>query len=325
MKKFILNIIGFSALVVMLALPLDFLVTNGLKKTEVGDFQIWNDIFNSRITGNVVISGSSRATRSISPAILDTVLSVNSYNLGNDAYYLFMQYARYQVFAKHNPKPEIIIQTTDFNTLWKTGSINKVQYAPYNDALLDSFLREVGFNTVELSTPVYRYFSEFSAIKLGLLNQLGLDKILYKDRIKYKGYQATNSKWNRRELDNVLKFYDAIKAHNQPEMAVLLDDFLSECKNSDIQVVMVFVPEYIEAINATESVNATAVLNLYNFLSAKYDFPFLDYSRDSICYNPDYFYNAMHLNRIGAELFTQKLARDIDLLGIIKRDKTIEN
>ena len=52
MKKFILNIIGFSMLVVVLALSLDFLVTSGLKKTEVGDFQVWNDIYNSRVTGD---------------------------------------------------------------------------------------------------------------------------------------------------------------------------------------------------------------------------------------------------------------------------------
>ena len=317
MKKFILNIISFSVLVAVLAFSLDFLITSGLKKTEVGDFQIWNDIYNSRITSDVIISGSSRAARSINPAILDSMLSVNSYNLGNDAYYLYMQYARYQVFAKHNPKPKLIIQTTDFNTLWKTGSINKVQYAPYNDTLLDGFLQEVGFKTTELNTPVYRYFSEISAVKLGLLNQLGLDKTLYKDRIKYKGYQATDEEWNSRQLDNILKSSGKIKAHNQPEMAKLLDVFLKECKDDNIQVIMVFVPEYIDAVNATESVNATAVLNLYNSLSAKYDFPFLDYSRDSICYNPANFYNALHLNSRGAELFTKKLAHDIDLLGIM--------
>ena len=320
MKKFILNIIGFSVLAAVLAFSLDYLVTSGLKKTEVGDFQVWNDIYNSRITGGVVISGSSRAARSINPAILDSTLSINSYNLGNDAYYFYMQYARYQVFAKHNPKPKLIIQTTDFNTLWNTGSTNKVQFAPYKDPLLDGFLENVGFKPNELNMPVYRYFSEISAIKLGLFSQLGLDKVLYKDRIKYKGYQATYEEWNRRELDNVLNAAGKIKAHNQPEMAVLLDEFFCECKSNDIQVVMVFVPEYIEAVNATESKNATAVLELYNSLSEKYDFPFLDYSRDSICYNPANFYNALHLNSRGADLFTQKLARDIDLLGIISEN-----
>jgi hypothetical protein len=320
MKKFILNIIGFSMLVAVLALSLDFFVTSGLKKTEVGDFQVWNDIYNSRITGGVVISGSSRAARSINPAILDSALSVNSYNLGNDAYYFYMQYARYQVFAKHNPKPKLIIQTADFNTLWNTGSTNKVQFAPYNDPLLDSFLENIGFKPNELNTPVYRYFSEISAVKLGLANQLGLDKVFYKDKIRYKGYQATYNEWNRRELDNILNVSGKIKVHNQPEMAVLLDDFLSECKNNNIQVVMVFVPEYIEAINTTESTNATAVLDLYNSLSEKYNFPFLDYSRDTICNNIEYFYNALHLNSRGADLFTKKLARDIDLLGIMQEN-----
>ncbi|MDR0811171.1 MAG: hypothetical protein LBN23_02700 [Paludibacter sp.] len=310
MKRFILNTIIFVALAGGLALALDALVTDGLKKTTVGDFQTWNDIYSSRIDADVIISGSSRATRNINTAILDTVLAVNSYNLGNDAYYLFMQYARYQTFAAHNPKPKLVIQTADFNTLWKTGSINRVQFAPYNDTLLDSFLQDVGFNAKELHAPVFRYFSEFSAVKLGIINQLGADNFLYKNEIKYKGYQPINKQWDGAILDNIIGSSHKILAHNEPSMVALLDTFLCECKRSDVQVVMVFTPEYIKAVEATA--DTAEVLNHYRLLSAKYGFPFLDYSRDSICYNTAYFYNALHLNQKGTDLFTEKLARDIE-------------
>ena len=37
-----------------------------------------------------------------------------------------------------------------------------------------------------------------------------------------------------------------------------------------------------------------------------------------ICYDTTYFYNAMHLNKIGAEIFSDTLANDIKRLGIIK-------
>lgn len=48
---------------------------------------------------------------------------------------------------------------------------------------------------------------------------------------------------------------------------------------------------------------------------------FLDYTNDPICYDTAYFYNAMHLNARGANLFTEKLAHDIDSLNLIPARK----
>ena len=43
-----------------------------------------------------------------------------------------------------------------------------------------------------------------------------------------------------------------------------------------------------------------------------------DYTYDTICYDTAYFYNTMCLNRTGANLFLQKVARDIDSVGYTK-------
>ena len=49
-------------------------------------------------------------------------------------------------------------------------------------------------------------------------------------------------------------------------------------------------------------------INVYKKLSKKHAIPFWDYSSDSISFNKDYFYNANHLNKTGADLFTAKFA-----------------
>ena len=49
----------------------------------------------------------------------------------------------------------------------------------------------------------------------------------------------------------------------------------------------------------------------------KYEIPVLDYTYMNICYDTAYFFNAMHLNKTGAEIFSDTLANDIKRLGII--------
>ena len=49
----------------------------------------------------------------------------------------------------------------------------------------------------------------------------------------------------------------------------------------------------------------------------KYDIPILDYTYMDICYDTTYFYNAMHLNALGADLFSEKLAHDLASQGFI--------
>jgi lysophospholipase L1-like esterase len=46
-------------------------------------------------------------------------------------------------------------------------------------------------------------------------------------------------------------------------------------------------------------------------ISIKYKIPFIDFSKDSMSYNKEYFYNATHLNKKGADLFTEKLIKKI--------------
>lgn len=59
------------------------------------------------------------------------------------------------------------------------------------------------------------------------------------------------------------------------------------------------------------------MLALYREIADRNSFPFLDYSNDPICYDTLNFYNAMHLNARGANLFSAELAHDLNSLGFI--------
>jgi hypothetical protein len=307
MKTFLIKIIVFSILLISGAFILDAMIDKGLKKTGVGEFQTWNDIFFSKINSNVIISGSSRAWVHISPEILDSVLHVNSYNLGIDGYPFNMEYVRYKIFEKYNPKPKLIIQGADFNILSKRkDAYQKGQFLPYlHENLLQQELKEIGFTEFDFYIPAVTYHGEFIGIYRGLREFVG-EKHFPADR--YKGYCGQNREWDGSQLEKILS-NDSIISNVETEIVQLFDSFLNHCEKNDIKVILVFTPQYIKATEFTK--NKDEIIEIYHSFSKKYDIPFLDYSYDSLCYDTAYFYNAMHLNKKGAELFSLKLANDI--------------
>jgi hypothetical protein len=309
MKTFLIKIIVFSILLISGAIVLDFMINKGLREAGTGEFQTWNDIFSSKINSDVIISGSSRAWVHISPEILDSVLHVNSYNLGIDGYPFKMEYTRYKIFEKYNPNPKLIIQGTDFNILSKRkDAYNKSQFLPYlHERLLQQELKEIGFTEIDFYIPAVQYYSDFIKIYQGLTEFIGI-KSFRPDR--YKGYCGQNKEWDGSQLKKVLS-NDSIISNVEPEIVQLFDSFLNHCKEEGIKVILVFTPQYIKATEFTK--NKDEVIEIYHLFSKKYNIPFLDYSHDSLCYDTAYFYNAMHLNKKGAELFSLKLANDIKI------------
>ena len=84
MKKFLLHTLLFFALLWVLAFTADCIITSKLRKERTSPFAVWNDIYDHKIESDVLVMGSSRAYVQFNPAVIDTILGVNSYNLGMD-------------------------------------------------------------------------------------------------------------------------------------------------------------------------------------------------------------------------------------------------
>ena len=311
MKLFLTKVSLFSVLLTAGAFVVDFALGEGIKKTDSGEIQVWNDIFNSRINSDVIVSGNSRAWVHISPEILDTVLNVNSYNFGIDGYPFNMQHVRFKIFEKYNAKPKLVVQNADFNTLHRRKeTFNRYQFLPYiHEEELKKELKKTGFSDFQFRIPALKYHSDIQTVYVGLKGLTGFRTNSYVRR--YKGYVGQEVDWDGTALDKVLS-KDSIVVTPDPEIVCLFDSFLEYCKGNDIRVILVFTPLYFKATEHTK--NGDEIKNIYRSFSEKYDFPFLDYSDDPICRDTAYFYNAMHLNKKGSELFSLKLAGDIKAL-----------
>ena len=55
MKKFLIRFCIWMAIALALALLADMMVTNGLSKTDVRKYTVWNDIYKGEINADLVV------------------------------------------------------------------------------------------------------------------------------------------------------------------------------------------------------------------------------------------------------------------------------
>lgn len=269
-------------------------------------FQSWKEISDGKINADIIINGNSRALSHFNPKILDSVLKKKSYNLGIGGHPFNVQYMKYSFYLTHNSKPKYIIQNVDFGTLEKKSILGheREQVFPYfNDKFLQKELTSFGFNKIEIYVPLIRYFSYQMVIKNGLLEFFRVKH--YKNRHSYKGFSPERGIWNPTELNKVktIKFLLDNKTHQ------LFDLYLKNCANNNIKVILVNSPVYYSAMAKVK--DKTEMNKYFKNISNKYGHTYLDYTSDTMCLDTSNFTVAVHLNEKGANIFSNKFAKDI--------------
>lgn len=294
---------------------LAYVVDAGLRKSRNVYFANWNDLYNSKINADLLIMGSSRAEFQISPKIIDSVLVLNSYNLGLSAWHFDMQYARFRMYLQHNKKPKYIIQNVDVYGFSKRQDVaDSPQFLPY---IQDTILQNVThnhkgeFDIYQQNIPLFKYKNESKLAIEGFLGFIGFSD-LYDTTTKYKGYRGNNYAWNK-DFETFKKRYPkGVNYRFDKEVIRQFNEYLAFCQRENIKVILVYAPEYFEV--QTYYKNKSKLINLCQESVRKYGCQFLDYSKNSLCYNRDNFYNSQHLNKRGAELFSLDLGNKVKTL-----------
>lgn len=285
----------------------DVIITNNLHNSSAKLFKSWNDIFYGNMQCEAVIMGSSRGQMQFNPAILDSILGINSYNISVDGRAIDAEVIKYNTYRCYNPKPKLIIQNIDCITLRYSNGYEREQFLPYFwcDTLFSMVRKSESFTFAERYMPLVRYSGYYQVIMEGLHmpNKLNKESL-------YKGFCGRDNNWDGRlfsEQTNVVFCQDS-------DAVLILDKFLRQCRQEGIQVILVFAPIYIGVTEKME--NPQYMFDFFQQIADKYDYPILNYTYDSLSYDTTYFYNSTHLNRRGAELFSSKLAHDIEKLGL---------
>ena len=309
MRKFILTGIIFSIGLFGLATFIDYVITKQLRKSTSQMLASWNDIYSGELQSDVVIMGNSRAWSQYSPVFLDSILGVNSYNLGFDGSPINRQIIKYDAYRRYNNKPQYIIQNIDFITIDIGSGYERQQFFPYffDDSLIIDIYKYESFGFWEKVLPVYRYFGYPDLMQKAIMPY-------YKyisDGNMQRGYYGKDFSWDGSALakqGKIIYSQDSLALH-------LFDEYLAKAYSEGVKVIFVYAPSYIAA---TEKIkNIEGMYEMYDSIARKYNIPILDYNYAPISYDTTYFYNAIHLNKKGAEFFSTILAHDIDSLGIL--------
>ena len=258
----------------------------------------------NNINADLIILGNSRAWCQYSPQILDSVLGTTSYNIGIDGSCFNRQLARYELYRHYIPNaPKYIIQNVEFFTLGHTEGYEREQFMPY---LIYPYFREricqrEPFSFGELYIPMYRYY----------VNNV-YDEYTKYDFPVVKGYLGEDNKWDGSKLNETEPYIQEVDT-NSLKMFI---DYIEGLQEENIKLILVFAPIYKDGLSKV--INLEEIHGLYYDLANKYNLPILDYANCWLSQDTNYFYNATHLNKQGAELFSTKLAHDIDSLGIIQ-------
>jgi len=315
MRRFFTQIAIYAGILLVLAFIFDWMISSGLKKTERGHFHTMNALMNDSINADVIMLGSSRVEYGYNPHIVDTVLDCNSRNLGVSGQPFGVSCLRWQLYNRHNNPPKLIIVNCDYLELrgMVDNGYEREQYYPYmSDPLVKQFLDDYGFNYADKYIPIYRYHGDYKLMGIGLAELFHIRH----DRKgnPYKGYFPSYEAWNGEALNDMIK-NNGLECKLSYHVVSLLDSLLRNAIDEGSKIVFVQAPYYYRL---RDNLDDHTTRSVYDSLANAYDIPSLDYQDMIICNDSTYFKDGCHLNFRGSQIFTLKLAKDLDSLNILK-------
>ncbi len=299
---------------IALAFGVDYMISSGLRKTDIRKYAVWNDVYSGQINADLVVLGSSRAWCGYNTFILDSLLHCNSYNLGLDGHNFDMQLVRYETYCRYNSKPKMVIINTDYLStlgILSDERYEREQFFPYIcDNTLISAVKDVkDISIVDRMIPLCRYFGYRDDIEAGI--QAFFGKTEFADGGMYKGYRGNDYAWNVAPLPMA---GTPIAESCDMDIARKMNLFVEQARKEGEKVVFVkspvFEPFYqVSDVHTSDSV-FTAIATMCSV-------PILNYYSCDISFDSSNFYNYTHLNKKGSELFTMKLCHDLDSLGLV--------
>lgn len=308
MASFIKQFILFLLPITLFLVGVEYTVTKGLQKTGYKHFKEWNEAYNGSVNADLLIMGSSRAWTTISSKVLESSLGLNTYNLGINGHNFYLQKLKFDTYTIKNQHPKYIIQSLDTKTLERREDLyDYQQFLPFlEDKQVEKATKAYrGLGYEDYFIPSFRYRKDHDLIKVGLQEFLG---VRHYENNKFKGFYAYDMEWSEASMKILKNNYpNHIEVHDSSVNA--FEQYIKDLKSKRIQLFFVYPPYFYEAQELTT--NKDSVLNYYAEIAAKNDIPYWDYSKDSLSFKKELFMDYHHLNRKGAILFTEDLAKKI--------------
>lgn len=235
---------------------------------------------------DAVFFGSSRCIHHIKPVQFKKITGLSTFNMGWAGSGSAEIYAAIKIYLEFNRTPKIIfIQIDDYTH--NNREISTLASQPllkyYNSKIISDYFNS--YSDKLLNVPLLKY------LKYRDIGWREILKTLFKNNLNYDqlGFVAQNG--------NTIVTESKIKINNiNLTQNIWIDKSIDLCRNKKIQVVLFTSPIY----RVANSNNLNIFSNIYH--CTYYNFA------DSL-QSKKYYYDATHLNELGADSFTQKLSK----------------
>jgi hypothetical protein len=301
MKLLLKKILLFAIIWFAMAFVLDYYLSIRIRHSKFREYRIWEDIFNSRITSDMIVLGSSRTYDHYNPIIFESILNNDFYNLGLDGKKIDMDIFRYHQYKKyHNRQPRYIIWDIYHRSFAKSNGYSDEQFMGYiwdDDIWQEIHSRENNVNWFDRTIPLLRYWRRNM---IRTYPDAVMD--VYKGYVKYcPSFDGTEL---RRTKDHSIDCcYDS----------TIINSFrqtVKEMQNDGSKVILIYSPFYYQGQQKVK--NLDLFISFVQEMAEQENCLFMNYLNDTINYDTSLFMNASHLNGYGADVFSAKLAHDLD-------------
>ena len=259
---------------------------------------------------DLLMLGSSRTHLHNDPKIIDSITGLNSFNAGIDGANMMSLYIMLNGYLETHPPPKLMLfEVAMFSfKVDESHPLDATFYFRYldNKAVYNSMNESWKYSGFFKYLPFLR-LTEFDDINrtYGFKGLAGGKEVLYGKT--YKGY-AENSTDVISDTVTHSEFGCSFVSYSE-KGRYYVDKILNTCRKNNIRVVIIYSPEFRKLNYICP--DGKKIIDTVDALANKYNYPFWNYLHHDICNNPAYFFNIGHLNKTGAEKFSEILAEDV--------------
>ncbi|WP_420571264.1 hypothetical protein [Kordia sp.] len=308
MKKLFLKLLLLSIIVLAL-----LQLGNTFFKSQEGSVKTWKQFYeNDKEKYDIIISGNSIAYSSFIPKVMNSKLSVSTFNLSSAAIGIEQVYFNFKETIKHNKPQLFIVEAHALDVI----TVNTPKRLKFNYQNIDG--QKFSMNKLE---SVYSVFDTKSTMVEAMLpvvrnHNKWSDLEFLKKNINYTyrfnpnlGYKKLSTKGYRERIKKTMgKIPESYEITEENE--TYLKKIVDLCNEQNIKFLLVRAPQ-IKYQSNTELVNQ--IYNKTSKLCKNLNISYLDLNKDyeKNKFNESEFYDALHLNTTGATKATDLLSAEI--------------
>ena len=294
MKRFVIQVIVFLAIVVMVDATSGFVFKQIESKTK-GGFTYRDSYICDKLETDILISGSSRCVRHYNPHIITDSLGLSCYNSGQMGNGIILNYGRLKMIDERK-KPSIIIYDLhpEFDLLVGDDNHRYLTWLKSHyerEGIADIFNSIDKTEKYKMQSRMYRHNSRWVEMMMDYahpITEAGND-----------GFSPLEGKLNKKKIRMVKK--DTTHTYVFDDLKIsYIKKMIDEAKGAKLYFVVSPIWYGLD----------TLTFQPVKDMCEDYGIPFIDFSNDpKYVHNDVYFKNGNHMNIRGANEFTRDLVK----------------